>query len=136
MALVSSITMRSLAGGLPDFSVFKTKDVTVADWVRAAVVADLQATYRGFDLVDNNPDGTPPLARKTVCPSQIAGRIYALLKEYERRGYLTEVTARKAEIAVTRNATNPRRADFTFPTVAPSDFDIADGTIYQRQPGA
>jgi len=136
MSLVSSITMRSLAGGLPDFSVDKTKEVTVADWARAAVVASLQATYRGFNLVNDNPDGTPVLVPKTVSPSAIEERIYGLLKDYEKKGYLTDVDAHRDEISVTRNGSNPRRVDYTFPTVAPSDYDIADGTIYQRQASA
>ena len=133
MALMSSITCRCLSGAVPDYSVFKTKEVTVADHVRAYVVADLARTFRGFNLVDDDPSGEPPLQRKTACPSMVRNRIYGLLKELERRGVLTEVDERAGEISVTRNGVNPRRLDFTFPTIAPSDFDIADGVIYQRQ---
>lgn len=133
MALMSSITCRCLSGAVPDYSVFKTKEVTVADHVRAYVVADLARTFRGFNLVDDDPSGEPPLVRKTASPSMVKNRIYGLLKELERRGVLTEVDARAGEIGVTRNGVNPRRLDFTFPTIAPSDFDIADGVIYQRQ---
>jgi phage tail sheath gpL-like len=133
MALMSSITVRSLNGAVPDYSVFKTKEVTVADYVRSVVVADLARTFRGFNLVNDDPSGEPPLTPKTASPSMVKARIYGLLKQIESRGVITEVDARAVEIEVTRNVTNPRRLDFTFPTVAPSDFDIADGLIYQRQ---
>lgn len=134
MAVVASIVTRCLSGAAPDFSVYKTKDVVVADWVRAEVVASLRNTYRGFNLVADVPSGAPPLAPRTTSPKTIEERLYALLKGYEARGILRDVTAKRAEVAVTRNATNPRRVDFTFPTIPPQDFDIADGTIYQRQP--
>lgn len=133
MALMSSITARSLNGAVPDYSVYKTKEVTVADYVRAYVVADLARTFRGYNLVDDDPSGEPPLVRLTTCPSMVRNRIYGLLKDLERRGVVTEVDEHDGEISVTRNVSNPRRLDFTFPTVAPSDFDIADGIIYQRQ---
>lgn len=133
MALMSSITCRCLNGAVPDYAVYKTKEVTVADYVRRYVVAELARTYRGFNLVNDAPSGEPPLVARTCTPSMVRERIYGLLKEMERRGVLTEVDARRAEIVVTRNGTNPRRLDFTFPTLAPSDFDIADGVIYQRQ---
>lgn len=133
MALVSSITCRSLSGGVPDYAVYKTKEVTVADYVRAYVVGDLARTFRGFNLVNDDASGEPPLVAKTASPSMVKNRIYGLLKDLERRGVLTDVDARVGEIAVTRNVVNPRRLDFTFPTIAPSDFDIADGVIYQRQ---
>ena len=136
MALVSSICMRSLSGGLPDFSVYKTKDVTVADWVRAEVVASLRATYRGYNLVADSADGTPVLVPKTTSPSAVKARIYGLLKDYEKRGILRDVDAHRDEITAAQNVTNPRRLDFSFPTIPPQDFDIADGTIYQRQPDA
>jgi len=106
----------------------------VADWVRAEVVASLRTTYRGFNLVADVVSGAPPLAPRTTSPSVIEGRIYALLKDYEARGILRDVTARRDEVSVSRNVSNARRVDFTFPTVPPQDFDIADGTIYQRQP--
>lgn len=134
MVLVSSIVTRCLSGSAPDFSVYKTKDVTVADWVRAEVVASLRNTYRGYNLVADVVSGAPPLAPRTTSPSVIEERIYALLKDYEQRGILRDVTAHRDEVSVTQNVTNPRRVDFTFPTIPPQDFDIADGTIYQRQP--
>ena len=40
------------------------------------------------------------------------------------------------EILATINVSNPRRVDWSFPSVPPQDFDIADGTIYQQQPEA
>lgn len=134
MAVVASIVTRCTRDGAPDYSVYKTKDVTVPDWCRAEVVASLRNTYRGFNLVADSASGAPALAPKTIAPKQIEARIYALLKQYEARGILRDVTAHRAEISVTRNATNPRRVDFTFPTIPPTDFDIADGTVYQRQP--
>jgi phage tail sheath gpL-like len=133
MALVSSITCRCLSGGVPDYAVYKTKEVTVADYARVYVVADLARTFRGFNLVNDDASGEPPLVARTASPSMVKNRIYGLLKDLERRGVLTEVDARAGEISVTRNVVNPRRLDFTFPTIAPSDFDIADGVIYQRQ---
>ncbi len=134
MALVASITTKSMREGVPFFGTYKTKEVTVADAVRAYVVEALRTTYRSFNLVADPPDGTPVLIPKTTWPAQIRERIYGLLKDLEKRGWLTEV--RRGEIAVTINASNARRVDFSFPMRAPSDFDIADGTLYQRQPGA
>jgi phage tail sheath gpL-like len=74
------------------------------------------------------------LAARTTSARGVENRIYQLLKELERQGVLTGVDAHRGEIAVTRNVSNTRRLDYTFPTIAPDDFDIADGTIYQRQP--
>lgn len=136
MALVASVTSKSLRAGVPYYGTYKTKEVTVADFARAFVVADLASTYRGFNLVADPTSGAPVLAPKTTSPSAVKARIYQLLKTLEKRGILTDVDARESEIAVTINGSNARRLDFTFPTVAPSDFDIADGTIYQRAAGA
>lgn len=136
LALVSSICTRSLVGGTPNFACYKTKDVTVADYARAFVVADLALRYRGFNLVANSTSGHPSLAPRTTTPNSVQGRIYQLCKTMERRGILRDVDARRAEILATVNASNPRRVDWTFPSVPPQDFDIADGTIYQQQPEA
>lgn len=136
MQLVASITSRSLNGSTPDFSVYKTKDVTVPDWVRAEVVADLRTTYRGFRLVADPANGQPSQVPRVTSPRTVKERIYGLLKRYETRGILTEVDARRSDITVSINATNPRRLDFSFPTVPTQDFDIADGTIHQLQPSS
>jgi len=136
LALVSSICTRSLVSGTPSFAVYKTKDVTVADYARAFVVADLGSTYRGFNLVANSASGQPALAPRTTTPNSVEGRIYQLCKTMERRGILRDVDSLRAQIAATINASNPRRVDWTFPSVPPQDFDIADGTIYQQQPEA
>lgn len=136
LVLVASICTRSLVLGTPNFAVYKTKDVTVADYARALVVADLRRTYRGFSLVADAASGRPALTPRTTTPGSIGGRIYQLLKGMEKRGILRDVDAKRAEITSVINPTNPRRVDWSFPTVPPQDFDIADGTIYQQQPEA
>ncbi len=136
LALVSSICTRSLVSGTPNFAVYKTKDVTVADYARAFVVADLALRYRGFNLVADSASGRPSLAPRTTSPSSVGGRIYQLCKTMESRGILRDVDAKRAEILATINVSNPRRVDWSFPSVPPQDFDIADGTIYQQQPEA
>ena len=136
MVLVASITGRSLNGTTPDYSVYKTKDVTVPDWVRAEVVASLRITYRGFNLVADPANGLPPQAPRTTTPGAVRTRIYGLLKSYEARGIITEVDARRAQITAAINPSNPRRVDFSFPVVPTQDFDIADGAIHQLQPTA
>lgn len=134
MVLTSSITGRSLNGTTPDFSVYKTKDVTVPDWVRAEVVADLRRTYRGFRIVADPASGVPPQQPRTTTPKSVKERVFGLLKRYEARGILTQVDQRREEITVGINADNPRRVDFSFPCVPTQDFDIADGTLHQLQP--
>lgn len=136
LVLVASICTRSLVSGTPNFAVYKTKDVTVADYARALVVADLRRTYRGFSLVADAASGRPALTPRTTTPGSVGGRIYQLLKGMEKRGILRDVDAKRVEITSAINPTNPRRVDWSFPTVAPQDFDIADGTIYQQQPEA
>lgn len=134
LCLVASVCGRSLVSGTPNFAVYKTKDVTVADYARALVVADLARTYRGFNLVADPASGAPPRTPKTTTPSAVKGRIYQLLKKMEARGILRDVDATSAQITCVQNASNPRRLDWSFPSIPPQDFDIADGTIYQQQP--
>lgn len=136
MVLVSSICTRSLVSGTPNFAVYKTKDITVADHARAVVVEDLARTYRGFSLVANPASGRPSLVPRTTTPNSVGGRIYQLLKRLEARGILRDVDALRAQITCVINPSNPRRVDWSFPSVPPQDFDIADGTIYQQQPEA
>lgn len=135
-ALVASIVSRHLVGGVPNYSLYKTGEVTVVDWVRDAVVEDLRTTFRGFKLVDDRADGKPPLTPKTMTPSTVRARILTLLSKYERAGHITEVAARADALTVTRNGTNRRRLDIVMPVVPTSDLDIITGTEQQLQPGA
>lgn len=135
-ALVASIVSRHLVGGVPNYSLYKTGEVTVVDWVRGAVVADIRNTFRGFKLVDDRTDGKPPTTPKTMTPSTVRARILTLLTKYERAGHITEVAARAAAVTVTRNAVNKRRLDVVMPVVPTSDVDITTGVLEQLQPGA
>ena len=134
MALVASIVTRCLAGGVPDYSVYKTKDVTVADYARASVLAELGRRYRGFNLVADTASGAPSRVPRTTNPSTVRALIYALCKKLERDGVLTDVDRTAAQITVVRNGVNPARVDFTFPSIPPSDFDQQIGVVYQQQP--
>lgn len=136
LCLVASICGRSHVSGTANFAVYKTKDITTADYARAFVVADLSRTYRGFNLVADDPSGRPPTAPKTTTPGTVRGRIYQLCKTMEKRGILRDVDATAAQITAAVNVSNPRRVDWAFPSIPPQDFDIADGTIYQQQPEA
>lgn len=136
MALVASVTGRSLSGVTPDYSVYKTKDVTVPDWVRAEVIAEIRRTYRGFRIVADPATGIPPQQPRTTTPKSVRERVFGLLKRYEARGIITQVDQRRAELTVGINPDNPRRVDFSFPVVPTQDFDIADGTLHQLQPTA
>ncbi|MEZ4391998.1 MAG: hypothetical protein R3A48_12950, partial [Polyangiales bacterium] len=115
MMLAASITGRSLNGTTPDYSVYKTKDVTVPDWVRAEIVADLRRTYRGYRIVADPADGLPPRQPRTTTPKSVKERVFGLLKRFEQRGILTEVDARRAEITVGINADNPAASTSAFP---------------------
>ena len=133
LCLVASIQTRAVANGVADFSVYKTKDVTVADYARAFVLGELRRVYRGYNLVADEPSGRPPRAQKTVSPSIVRAFLYQLCKRLERDGVLTDVDKTKAQITAVRNASNNRRVDFTFPSIPPSDLDIQAGTLFQQQ---
>ena len=131
--VVSSITSRStLDGVVPDFSVFKTYDVTVPQWVRAEVLADLRTTYRGKKIVPDSASGAPDPRTGVVQPRQIKSRVFGLLKRFEARGIIMSVE--EADVSATINGSNPRRVDIAFPCIPTQDLDITHGTLRQQQP--
>lgn len=131
--VVSSITSRSTLDGVaPDFSVFKTYDVTVPQWVRTQVLSDLRTTYRGKKIVPDSASGAPDPRTDVVQPRQIASRVFGLLKRYEARGIIMSVSA--ADVTAVIDDANPRRVNIAFPCVPTQDLDITDGALRQQQP--
>ncbi len=133
-ALVASNTSRSTAGGVPDFSVYKTKEVTVLDRVRDEIVVALRRTYRGYNLAPDRADRKPPETPRTVTPSTVRAFVLSLLRGYARLGWIVQVEERAAELTARVNATNPRRLDMDIPCTPTPDFDLGTGALRQLSP--
>ncbi len=133
-ALVASNTARASAGGVPDFSVYKTKEVTVLDRVRDEVITALRRTYRGYNLAPDRADKKPPETPRTVTPSTVRAFVLSLLRGYARLGWIVQVDERAAELTARINATNPRRLDMDIPCTPTPDFDLGTGALRQLSP--
>lgn len=130
--VVSSITSRSSSEGAPDFSVYKTYDVTVPQYVRAGVLASIRRTFRGKKIVDNSASGAPDPRPNVVQPRNIQSHVFGVLKQYEAQGIIDAVS--EANVSAVRNTVNTRRVDIAFPCVPTQDLDTTAGQLRQRQP--
>ncbi len=132
--LVASITTRAMANGVPDFSVYKTKEVTVLDRVRDEIVRTLRQIYRGYNLAPDRADGKPPDAPRTTTPSNVRAFVLSLLRLYQRDGWIIQVEERKNELTARINPQNPRRLDLDIPCTPNPDYDIGTGVLRQLAP--
>lgn len=137
-ALVASVTSRAMANGVPDFSVYKTGNVTVLDRVRDEIVRQLRVTYRGCKLAPDRSDGRPPERipgqPATVTPKIVRAFVLGLLRGFQRLGWIIQVEERASELTAAINASNNRRLDMNIPCTPNPDFDIGTGDLRQLSP--
>jgi phage tail sheath gpL-like len=134
VGIVASITTRCLDASSPpqpNFAVWKTKVVTVSDFVAYDIRSDLASTYAGFKLRPNTSDGSPIKIARTATPLDVKGRIITKLKQYEENGILMNVDDHIEEVAVMLDPAWPSRVLADIPEVPISDFDQVAGNIRQ-----
>lgn len=137
-AIVSSITSRSLSGGLPNYSVYKTKIVTSLDFVAGDIQAQCTQQYPGYKLapdpVTSSGVAVPIEIPKTTTPLTVKGFIQGLLKTYEKNGVLINVDANLPLLSVVQDTTTPGglgRLVVNIPGSVIPDFDQIAGTTQQ-----
>lgn len=134
--LVRSITSHSLTGGVPNYSVLDTTNVTATDYGADDLQADLAVTYAGAKLTADTADGLPPLAPNLVTPKIVRTYIASKLAGYEARAICRDVAANLSLLTVVADPTTPGRllADIPFVPV-PGLHQIA-GNVRQLAPAA
>lgn len=131
VALSRSITSRSLAAGVQNYSVIDTQYVTVCDYVADDLRAFLAATYRGYKLGVDAADGTPPRATLVTTPSLMKATIYNRLLGYEAAGILRDVEANYPLLAVQADAGTPGRVIVDIPAEVLPPLHQIVGTVRQ-----
>ena len=129
--IVKSITTRSTSGGVANYAVLGTQNVTVPDYTADYLRAAVRAAYRGAKLRPDAPDGLPPRIPRVVTPSIVRGFLAQQLAALEARGILINVEANLPLLVVEINATNPSRLDCEIPAAVIPGFDILAGNVRQ-----
>ena len=132
--IVSSITSRSLSGGLPNYSVYKTKIVTTEDWVAGDISQQSAQNYPGYKAAPDPANGAPIDIPKVVTPLAYKAFVQALLKTYEKDGKLINVDANLPLLSVTQDTTTPGglgRFLVYIPGSVIPDFDQVAATLAQ-----
>lgn len=130
--VVASITSRFLdAQSQPNYSIWKTKVVTVADYVADDLRSDLANAYAGFKLSADLPGNPPPKQSKVTTPKIVRGRIFGKLKAYEEAAILTNVDGLEPLLQVTQDAANKGRLLAEIPESEIPDFDQLAGNVRQ-----
>lgn len=129
VAAVASITSRFLDGlSQPNYSVWKTKVVTSADYVADDLRAKMSAKYAGFKLTNDAAGGAPPKTAKTTTPKLVRGDVFTELKLYEEAGIVENVDANASLLAVQRDGSLGRLL-MEIPLAIIPDFDQAAGNV-------
>lgn len=129
--IVASITSRFIdAQGLPNYSVWKTKIVTVSDFVADDLQSDLFNTYRGFKLAADQTD--PIKIQGVATPNAVKARIYSKLKGYEEAGKITGVDSLLPLLVVQLDANWNSRLLANIPEMPIPDFDQVAGIVQQQ----
>ena len=129
--IVKSITTRCSVGGVPNYAVLGTQNVTVPDYTAQFIRAALRVAYRGAKLRPDAADGLPPRIPRVVTPSIVRAFIAQILQSLEDRGILINVAANLSLLVVEINATNSSRLDCEIPAAVIPGLDIIAGNVRQ-----
>ena len=129
--IVKSITTRCSVGGVPNYAVLGTQNVTVPDYTAQFIRAALRVAYRGAKLRPDAADGLPPRIPRVVTPSIVRAFIAQQLQALENRGILINVAANLSLLVVEINATNSSRLDCEIPAAVIPGLDIIAGNVRQ-----
>ena len=125
--MVASITTRSLDGATPNYSVWKTKVVTVADGVSDDIESTCAITYRGYKLQEDS-ENAPQIAR-VVQPRHIRKLILSRLRAFEEAGVVTKVEQNAPLVQVIIDPNNDQRVIMSIPEKVLPDLDTGVGTV-------
>lgn len=133
MELVTSLTTRFKdADGNVDYSVGKTKIMTVLDDAAEFIRNDFAAKYRGFKLAPDPAGDAPMDVPRVLTPNIAKDRVLALLAQKEGDGTVINVAALEGELRVQINATNKNRLDMDIPVEPIPDLDQVAAVVRQR----
>jgi phage tail sheath gpL-like len=133
MELATSLTTRFRdADGNTDYSVGKTKVMTVLDDAAEFIRDDFAGRYRGFRLAPDPAGDAPIDVPRVLTPNIARDRVLALLAQKEGDGTVINVTALEGELRVAINATNKSRLDMDIPVEPIPDLDQVAAVIRQR----
>lgn len=128
-AIVRSVTMRSLSGGVPSYSVLDTSNVTVTDFVADDLQSDIGTTYAATKVSADTADGLPPRTQNVVTPSMVRSHIAGKLQQYEEDGYLTNVAANMPQLQVALDGSTAGRLNANIPCEPVAGFHIFGGNV-------
>lgn len=123
----ASITTRSLDGTTPSYSVWKTKVVTVADFVADELESDFATQYRGYKLEQDSEDA--PKKARVAQPRHVRARALQLLTGWEEQAIVTNVAANADKVNAIIDPSNNGRVLMDVPFEVIPDFDQAAGNI-------
>lgn len=129
--VVKSITTRSTSGGVPNYAVLGTQNVTVPDYVADTLRAAIRTAYRACKLAPDTADGLPPRIPRVVTPSIVRGFLAQQLAAMEAAGILINVAANLPLLVVEINASNSSRLDCEIPAEVIPGLDIVAGNVRQ-----
>jgi phage tail sheath gpL-like len=130
--MTASITTKHYDSvGAFTYAVYKTKTVSVADYIADDLCTDFRTTYKGFNLADDPADGSPIKIDGQVTPKTVKDRVVMKLRDYERRGLITAVTELLPLVQANINVTNRARLDMNIPAFPTPDLDIIAAQLLQ-----
>lgn len=130
-AICRSITSRSLSGGVNNYAVLDTTNVTVPDATADDLQTFLATSLAGAKLAEDPADGSIPRGANVVTPKSIRSLIYGRLKTREGDGWITDVDANLSLLSVTKHATVVGRVDCEIPCEPTPGLHILGGNVRQ-----
>lgn len=130
-AICRSITSRSLSGGVNNYSVLDTTNVSVPHALADDLQSFLATSLSGAKLADDPSDGSIPKAQNVVTPKSIRSLIYGRLKTREADGWIVNVDAHLSQLSVTKHATVVGRVDCEIPCEPTPGLHILGGNVRQ-----
>lgn len=130
-AIVRSITSRSLSGGVNNYAVLDTGNVSVPDDVADDLVTYLSDELAGLNLASDSSDGTPPTSAGVTTPKAIKSLIFGRLKLRESDGWMRDVDANYAQLSVAEHASVAGRVDCEIPCEPAPGLHIVGGNVRQ-----
>lgn len=128
-SVVASITTRFLDGSSqPNYSVWKTKVVSAADYVADDLRSFLANQYQGFKLTNDVAGNPPPKIANVTTPKLVKGDVFARLKKHEEDGVVENVDANASLLQVLRDGSTGRLL-MEIPFAIIPDFDQAAGNV-------
>jgi phage tail sheath gpL-like len=130
-AIARSITSRSLSGGVNNYSVLDTTNVSVPDALADDLQAFLATELAGAKLAEDSADGSVPRASGVTTPKGIRSILYGRLKAREADGWITDVDANLSLLSVTKHSTVVGRVDCEIPCEPTPGLHILGGNVRQ-----